>query len=304
MINFKMKKKTKYIMVGTLLVLAIITAYIFWGYCEFKTISKALKSISWHQTQATVLYCTANQGSQLIQNFYRDTEKPLQTIVYMKYSESLTMAYRYTYQGKSYTSSRYSFAYTADGTKEYTNNTPTNRFKKIADQNPPGKQISCFVNPNNPAEAVISRNLQPQDLLSIGIWILIFITASTVALFIAGWAFVQVWKFRNSFTFGLGIIVASVVSGLLFFSCAISSLFDFYINKTSVTKTIVVAAIVLITICTSTFFFIKKELGVENKQLMLKTIKSLSFHAGFLSVCTIFAILTFKLIQFLRLLLE
>ena len=294
-----MKKKTKYIMVGTLLVLAIITAYIYWGYCEFKTISKALKSISWHQTQATVLHCTANQGSQLIQNVYRDAENHLQTLFCMQYSESLTMAYRYTYQGKSYTSSRYSFAYTADGTKEYTNHTPTNRFKKIADQNPPGKQISCFVNPKNPAEAVISRTLQPKELFSIGIWILIFITALAVALFIAGCAFTQVW-----ITFGLGIIAASVVSGLLFFSCAISSLIDFYVNKTSVTKTIVVAAIALIGLCAFVFFVIKEELGVKNKLCVPKTIQSPAFHVGFLSVCTIFAILTLKLIQYLRLLLE
>ncbi|MCX8038738.1 MAG: DUF3592 domain-containing protein, partial [Candidatus Sumerlaeia bacterium] len=63
----------------------------------------------------------------------------------------IQIAYRYTYDGEQYTSERYSF-----GGARYSS---YNKAQRLADRFPAGGKARCYVNPENPTEAI----LQPQS---------------------------------------------------------------------------------------------------------------------------------------------
>jgi hypothetical protein len=66
---------------------------------------------------------------------------------------SVEAIFHYTYQGRVYTSSRYHID-TASSSGRAAK-------QRIVDQIPPGTHTTCYVNPSNPAEAVIYRGLSP-----------------------------------------------------------------------------------------------------------------------------------------------
>jgi len=67
--------------------------------------------------------------------------------------------YHYDFHGRRYSSSRYEF--TAGSNLGY------NSAHRIVDQNPPGRQTACYVNPNHPTEAVIQRGTTGEMLMGL-----------------------------------------------------------------------------------------------------------------------------------------
>ena len=62
---------------------------------------------------------------------------------------SIDMTFKYKFKGIDYISEKYNFITHSDGNY--------NSKSKIVNRYPPGKSASCYVNPENPSEAVISR---------------------------------------------------------------------------------------------------------------------------------------------------
>jgi len=72
---------------------------------------------------------------------------------------SIDILYRYTVRGESFTSNQYEFI--GGSSSGYENK------RRIVRNHPAGKQFTCYVNPANPAEAVIERELTLKNLLGI-----------------------------------------------------------------------------------------------------------------------------------------
>jgi len=75
--------------------------------------------------------------------------------------------YRYRVGGKEYKSSRYKFSETARS--EYRDS------KEVVDRLPPGTETVCYVNPEDPFEAVIERGMTFGDTLAASIVLLFFV---------------------------------------------------------------------------------------------------------------------------------
>ena len=65
---------------------------------------------------------------------------------------SIQISYRYTYKGQQYNSERYRFS-PGGSSSGYAGK------KEVVDAHPPGSQHTCYVNPEQPDEAVIERDL-------------------------------------------------------------------------------------------------------------------------------------------------
>ena len=98
-------------------------------------------------------------------------------------SYSLDMRYNYVYNGKNYTGNLYNFFCSGgnsigDGSMLY----------NIAKNHPPGSAITCWVNQENPAEAVVSRVIHrsifililPLIFLVIGVTVIVFTIRSAL----------------------------------------------------------------------------------------------------------------------------
>ncbi len=85
---------------------------------------------------------------------------------------SIYIVYNYTFDGRQYQSERYDFAMgSSSGYKGK---------KRIVDQHPPGSQHVCYVDPNNPKEAVINRSFRGEFL--IGLFPLIFVAVGGIGM--------------------------------------------------------------------------------------------------------------------------
>lgn len=106
-------------------------------------LSQHLKSESWIQTPAVVISSHVSQE--------RRKSKNGSYTVYIP-----EIRYNYQYNKKSYSSLRHNFF-----KKEYRN---PREAQELVRQHYPGKKITCFVDPDKPSEAVISRQIDHWDL--------------------------------------------------------------------------------------------------------------------------------------------
>jgi hypothetical protein len=66
----------------------------------------------------------------------------------------IDILYAYTFKGKRYKSNRYDFMKASSSGYD--------RKKEIVKRNPPGTLTACYVNPDNPGDAVLDRSLNPE----------------------------------------------------------------------------------------------------------------------------------------------
>ena len=111
------------------------------------------QSISWQPVQATLL------DAKVIDDWSEPGRTKRGGIKYF-----IDIRYQYSFKNKNYTGTRYSFY-------NFCNNAADGgKLHSFVKNNPPGTKICCFVNPENPTEAVVSRekrNPLPIILLSI-----------------------------------------------------------------------------------------------------------------------------------------
>ncbi|MEI9894352.1 MAG: DUF3592 domain-containing protein [Chthoniobacter sp.] len=88
---------------------------------------------------------------------------------------SIEVVYHYRCEAATYTSKRYQFSNGSSSGKD--------RKQRIVDQYPPGRQTVCYVNPANPAEAVIQRGLNVE--MAFGFFALPFVLVGGFGLYFA-----------------------------------------------------------------------------------------------------------------------
>lgn len=114
---------------------------------------------SWPEVSCVVV------SSNVINDSYR-TRKNLNTKkVHPSYKIGIHYSYRYS--DKSYSSDRYNFDRTAE--------TDPAVVQKLVNAFPAGAQCVCYVNPQNPSEAVLNKEVHPAFLIVLGgVGILLF----------------------------------------------------------------------------------------------------------------------------------
>ena len=124
-----------------------------------------LKSDSWQPVKAVVISGEVNAHTHISKGASRR-------------SYSIDFCYEYEWKDTKYRGNRYWF---------WGRKSSAAKFHRVVRNNPPGTQITCFVNPENPAESVISR----ESYIQTGAVILfsIFITSGLFILFFTVWAF-------------------------------------------------------------------------------------------------------------------
>jgi len=105
------------------------------GFLGVRPLLQVLAAQQWTATPATVLASEVKSSSSSDGNTY-----------------SVHIEYRYAWIESTYTSSRYDFV--TGSSSGYKNK------QRIVDQHPVGSTITAWVNPNNPAEAVIDRSVK------------------------------------------------------------------------------------------------------------------------------------------------
>ena len=130
----------------------------------YRPLSNVYKSASWESVPAVV---TASKLAERI-GFNRSS-KPSYTI---------KIEYRYEYNGKNCTGDRYDFfrsrnRYYSFGELDMLN---------IVNNHPAGKKITCLVNPENPDESVISRELYYPALVFVIIPVVLFCIGISIAI--------------------------------------------------------------------------------------------------------------------------
>jgi hypothetical protein len=121
-----------------------------------------VQASAWVETPCTVI------ASELKEHFSTDGDSP-------GWTYSIQIVYKYEFQGRTYQSDRYDFV-------TVSSNTNVAKRRGVVREHPPGKQTVCFVNPANPAEAVLQRGwtsemlwgLFPIPFVLIGLFGLIF----------------------------------------------------------------------------------------------------------------------------------
>jgi len=91
---------------------------------------------------------------------------------------AIDIRFKYQFAGQEYLSDRYDFSELKDGNEDWKHQT-------VADH-PPGTTTVCFVNPDNPAQAVIRRGFGPIAGNSLGNWFLWIATAALMAIGLIG----------------------------------------------------------------------------------------------------------------------
>ncbi len=127
----------------TMIMVAVIfiAGGIFFFFMSFYVpLNNVYKSVSWEPVPAAV---TASQLAE------RDAG------MNKKASYTIKIEYRYEYNGKNYTGDLYDFFRSRNRYFSF----GEMQMQDIVDSHPAGKKITCLVNPENPAESVISRKL-------------------------------------------------------------------------------------------------------------------------------------------------
>ncbi len=90
----------------------------------------------------------------------------------MKYSPSIT--YHYIYEKKEYTSSQYDFYREGCSKRE--------KHEKILQEFPEGKNITCYVNPSKPTEAVLNNNFRLRPILIFSFLAILFLVIGSIGM--------------------------------------------------------------------------------------------------------------------------
>jgi len=99
------------------------------------------------------------------------------------YTYSIEIAFQYEYAGRTYTAETYSFAAASTGGRTG---------KEVVVRNhPPGKQTTCYVNPDDPSQAVIHRGMTR------GIWVPGLVSAPFMLVGVGGMVGTLVWRARR-----------------------------------------------------------------------------------------------------------
>ena len=127
-------------------------------------LSNVYKSASWESVPAVV---TASKLAE--STGFNRSSKPSYTI---------KIEYRYEYNGKICNGDRYDFfrsrnCYCSSGESDMQN---------IVNNHPAGKKITCLVNPENPDESVISRELYYPALVFVIIPVVLFCIGISIAI--------------------------------------------------------------------------------------------------------------------------
>ena len=133
-------------------------------YFLYRPISLVAKSASWSPNAAVV---TSSKVDRDI------STKPGNTYV----TYSIHIDYQYNYQGKTYRGDRYDFFRSKN---VYTSE--RGAVEAIVRRHPVGTKITCLVNPENPAESVISREISYDSFL-VGAIPLFFVILGIILLF-------------------------------------------------------------------------------------------------------------------------
>ena len=135
-------------------------------------IKKISESKSWKETQATILYSEFNKFTYEASHHSPNHGGGLGFVIKpskrTRQSSELIIEYEYEYQGQKYKSDRYDFFI------KNPTNIGTKQMRKIAENHPAQKQVKCFVNPDNPAESVLSREIFWSSYLYNSILLVIF----------------------------------------------------------------------------------------------------------------------------------
>ena len=129
-------------------------------YFLYRPISLVAKSASWSPNAAVVTSSKVDRNISHAQKTY-----------------SIHIDYQYNYQGKTYRGDRYDFFRSKN---IYTSEKDT--IEAIVLHHPVGTKITCLVNPENPAESVISRKISYDSLL-FGAIPLFFVILGIILLF-------------------------------------------------------------------------------------------------------------------------
>ena len=132
-------------------------------------LQKVMQSSSWVTTPATVV------KSQLATK--SSTQRQRSRIDRRDYS--IHIDFQYTYKGKSYIGKRYDFFRSLD---KYSNG-GEEAMQEVVNRHPVGTEITCLVNPENPSESVISREIYFPMLIIVFIPLLFFTVGFIVLIF-------------------------------------------------------------------------------------------------------------------------
>ena len=134
----------------------------------YRLLQKVMQSSSWVTTPATVV------KSQLA------TKSSTQRSRIDRRDYSIHIDFQYIYKGKSYIGKRYDFFRSLD---KYSNG-GEEAMQEAVNRHPVGAEITCLVNPENPSESVISREIY-FPMLIIGFIPLLFFTVGFIVLIFA-----------------------------------------------------------------------------------------------------------------------
>ena len=87
----------------------------------------------------------------------------------------ILLTYQYDFAGRFYSSSRYNFSL-------WTSTSGSRRKKRVAHRLAPGTTTTCYVNPDNPCDAVIERGLT-WDMVGAGVFAITLFGVFLVTLF-------------------------------------------------------------------------------------------------------------------------
>ena len=134
------------------LVVGLLTFYAF--FC--RPMSLYLESKSWSPLVAVVEYSRVRSHSSDDGTTY-----------------SSDILYRYSFNGEEYKSNRFTF---------FSSSSSGYRAKReLVDAHPPGKKIDVYVNPRDPIEAVVERELSPSSF--VGLFTLIFVLVGGLGMY-------------------------------------------------------------------------------------------------------------------------
>jgi hypothetical protein len=144
-------------------------AGLYWGFVKPKW--DIQESQSWVETPCTVLESEVTEG-------YSDAHGRMSGPG--SYDYSLKVAYRYEYGGREYVSRRYGVSEVGDTKEDWR--------RAVVEALPAGTTTVCYVNPDNPEEAAISREIHanrrmiivPIALLLIGVLGIVCVLAASV----------------------------------------------------------------------------------------------------------------------------
>lgn len=128
------------------------------------------RAMDWIETPCEVVHANVREDVHTTSN--RGPERSTTTST----TYELELAFRYEFDGKEYVSQRYDFTNIGDGYSQWR--------EDVADRYQPGTQTVCYVNPDDPAEAVIERSSQVHVLtalvpvaailMGLGVWFVTF----------------------------------------------------------------------------------------------------------------------------------